>query len=101
MRRTRTRIEAVEQDLARSHPADPYVETRSMALGRLSDEELDIVAEILEQGKQEEEWTETESAAIAALTRAFDEESRLLPPPPKTTAGRRHQLEMTTRLGEA
>jgi hypothetical protein len=45
-----------------------------LALQHLSDEELDILAEVIGQGKPETEWTNAELAAIDAYNCALEEE---------------------------
>jgi hypothetical protein len=47
---------------------------KRLALHNVSTEDLNVLIDIGEQGKQQSEWTERESAAIKAFSDAFDQE---------------------------
>jgi hypothetical protein len=74
MRSTLKRVKALERSRVLSRGANPYGAMQRLALQHLSDEDLDILAEVISQGKQETEWTDAESAAIDAYNSAFEKE---------------------------
>jgi hypothetical protein len=74
MANVRKRIERLEKSLAPERNADPHEEIKRLALRNVSTEDLNVLIDIGEQGKQQSEWTERESAAIKAYSDAFDQE---------------------------
>ena len=72
----RKRIEWLERALAPApgSASDPYEDMKSLALKRLSTEDLLVLIDATGQGKQECEWTERELAAVKALSCAFEQE---------------------------
>jgi len=69
------RIEAVLWPTSR-RGSDLSSKMQSLALERLSDEDLGALEDILEQGKQERQWNERESKAVKALRSAFEQAAR-------------------------
>jgi hypothetical protein len=74
MPNVRRRIEGLERSMARMRGPDPYDAIRCLALRSLSTEDLMVLRDVIEQGKRECQWTERESTAVKALSRAFEQE---------------------------
>jgi hypothetical protein len=74
MANVRKRIEWLERSLAPKPGSDPYSAMRRLALQSLSTEDLTVLADVIEQGRRECQWTERESTAVRALTCAFEQE---------------------------
>jgi hypothetical protein len=74
MANVRKRIERLERSLAPERNSDPHEDMKRLALDSLSKENLLVLIDMCEQGKRECEWTERESAAVKALTGAFEQE---------------------------
>jgi hypothetical protein len=74
MPNVRKRLERLERFLAPEPASDPYDAIERLALQSLSTEDLTVLADVIEQGRREREWTERESAAVKALTCALDQE---------------------------
>ena len=74
MANVRKRIERLEKSLAPERNADPHEEMKRLALQNVPTEDLNVLIDIGEQGKQQSEWTERESAAIKAFSDAYDQE---------------------------
>ena len=55
---------------------DPCDAIQRLALQSLSTEDLTVLADVIEPGRRECEWTESESTAVRALTGAFEQEVR-------------------------
>jgi hypothetical protein len=70
----RKRIEGLEKSMARMRGPDPYDAIKCLALQSLATEDLTVLADVIEQGKGECQWTERESTAVKALTCAFEQE---------------------------
>jgi hypothetical protein len=56
--------------------SDPHDAIQRLALQSLSTEDLTVLADVIEPGRRECEWTESESTAVRALTGAFEQEVR-------------------------
>lgn len=66
------RIEAILRPV--SKPAsDPNSAMQRLALARLPTEDLRVLCDIADHGKQEGDWTEIESNAVKALVAAFEQ----------------------------
>jgi hypothetical protein len=74
MANVRRRIEGLERSMALMRAPDPYEAVQRLALQSLSTEDLLVLADVIEQGKGECQWTERESAAAKAFTSAFEQE---------------------------
>ena len=74
MPNVRRRIERLERSLVPEPASDPYDAIQRLALQSLSTEDLTVLADVIEQGKRECQWTERESAAVKALTCALEQE---------------------------
>lgn len=74
MPNVRRRIEGLERSMARMRGPDPYDAMQRVALQSLGTEDLMVLADIIEQGKLEGQWTEREAAAMKALSGAFAQE---------------------------
>ena len=60
--------------MARMRGPDPYDAVQRLALQSLATEDLVVLADVIEQGRRECQWTEREAAAVKALTCAFNQE---------------------------
>jgi hypothetical protein len=67
------RIEAIIRSVTKPG-SDPNRAMQRLALARLSTEDLLVLRDIVDQGKQEREWMEIESNAVKALACAFEQE---------------------------
>jgi hypothetical protein len=76
MPNVRKRVERLERFLAPEPAADPYDAIQRLALQSLSTEDLTVLADVIEQGRRECQWTEGEAAAVRALTCAFEQEAQ-------------------------
>jgi hypothetical protein len=74
MANVRRRIERLERSLAPQPGPDPYDAIQRLALQSLSTEDLTVIADVIEQGRRECQWTERESTAVKALTGALEQE---------------------------
>jgi hypothetical protein len=74
MPNVRKRIEGLERSMTLMRGPDPYDAIQRLALRSLSMEDLLMLADVIEHGKRECQWTERESAAVKALTGAFEQE---------------------------
>jgi hypothetical protein len=74
MANVRKRIELLERSMARMRGPGPYDAMQHLALQILATEDLMVLADVIEQGKREWQWTEREAAAVKALTGAFEQE---------------------------
>jgi hypothetical protein len=74
MPNVRKRIEGLEKSMARMRGPDPYDAIQRLALQSLSTEDLTVIADVIEQGRRECQWTERESTAVKALTGALEQE---------------------------
>jgi hypothetical protein len=74
MANVRRRIEKLERSLAPKPGPDPHDTIQRLALRSLSREDLMVLADVIEQGKRECQWTERESAVVKALTCALEQE---------------------------
>jgi len=74
MPNVRRRVERLERFLAPEPASAPYDEMKRLALQSLPEEDLDVLEDVIGQGKRECQWTERESAAAKALTCAFARE---------------------------
>jgi hypothetical protein len=74
MANVRRRVERLERFLALEPASDPYGATQRLALQSLSTEDLEVLEDVIGQGKRECQWTERESVAVKALTCAFEQE---------------------------
>jgi hypothetical protein len=74
MPNVRRRFERLERFLALEPASDPYDAIQRLALQSLSTEDLTVLADVIEQGKTDCQWTERESAAMRVLTCAFEQE---------------------------
>jgi hypothetical protein len=74
MPNVRRRIERLEKSMALTRGPDPADAIQRLALQSLSTEDLTVLADAIEQGRRECEWTERESTAVRALTCAFEQE---------------------------
>jgi len=74
MANVRKRIEGLERTMALMRGPDPYDAIQRLALRSISTDDLTVLADVIEQGKRECQWTERESAAVKALTCALEQE---------------------------
>lgn len=69
-------MERLERCMARVRGPDPHDAIQPLALRSLSTEDLMVLADVIVQGRRECQWTERESAAVKALTCAFEQKVR-------------------------
>jgi hypothetical protein len=74
MANVRRRVERLERFLAPQPGPNPYDAIQRLALQSLATEDLTVLADVIEQNRQECEWTAHESAAVKTLTCAFEQE---------------------------
>jgi len=74
MPNVRRRVERLERFLAPGPASDPYDEMKRLALQSLPEEDLEVLEDVIGQGRQECQWTVRESAAVKALHCAFEQE---------------------------
>jgi hypothetical protein len=67
------RIEAIIRPVTKPG-SDPNSAMQRLALARLSTEDLRVLCDIADHGKEEGDWTEIESNAVKALACAFERE---------------------------
>jgi hypothetical protein len=70
----RRRIEGLERSLAPALNANLHDEMMQLALSNVSTQDLHVLLQIAESGKQQGEWTEREVAAVRAVSSAYDQE---------------------------
>ena len=73
MANVRKRIEGLERTMALMRGPDPYDAIQRLALRSISTDDLTVLADVIEQGKRECQWTERESTAVKVLTCAFEQ----------------------------
>jgi hypothetical protein len=73
----RKRIEGLERSLAPALTSKPSDQMMQLALGKVATEDLLVLWELTQSGKREGEWTERESAAVQAVSCAYDREVKL------------------------
>lgn len=76
MSNRRNRIKALERSFAPT-PGDQAFELISMALKRLSDEDLYLLIYALKSETPEKEWSERELASLKAYASSFGEEAKV------------------------
>lgn len=76
MPNVRKRVERLERFLAPQPGPNPYDAIQRLALQSLATEDLTVLADVIEQGRRECQWTERESTAVKALTCAFEQEAQ-------------------------
>ena len=74
MANVRRRVERLERFLAPQPGPNPYDAIQRLALQSLATEDLTVLADVIEQGRRECQWTERESTAVKAFTCAVEQE---------------------------
>ena len=76
MPNVRRRLETLERSRSLQRSPDQYHEIQRRVMQQLSTEDLEVLSDLIAQGRWEGELTEQESAAAKAFTDLFEQEAQ-------------------------